>query len=161
MSPQAYDILGYKPEEVIGLNGFKFIHPEDLPKLTSKFTNLIKTGGPIQVEYRALHKDGHYVCLSAKGTVVKQNGDIKLIAVLRDITRERETEQKYELLANNINDIIWTNDLNTNPIYTSPSVKKILGFTVEEDLARPITKKFTPESLKKIGKLIKNHITPK
>ncbi len=161
VSPQAYGILGYKPEEVIGLNGFKFIHPEDLPKLTSKFTNLIKSGGPIQVEYRALHKDGHYVYLSAKGTVVKQNENIKLIAVLRDITKERETEQKYELLANNINDIIWTNDLNTNPIYTSPSVKKILGYTVEEDIARPITEKFTPESLKKIGKLIKKHITPK
>ena len=161
VSPQAYDILGYKPEEVIGLNGFKFIHPEDLPKLTSKFTNLIKSGGPLQVEYRALHKDGHYVYLSAKGTIVNQNGNIKLIAVLRDITRERETEQKYELLANNINDIIWTKDLNTNPIYTSPSVKKILGFTVEEDMARPITEKFTPESLKKIGELIKNHITPK
>ncbi len=161
VSPQAYDILGYKPEEVIGLNGFKFIHPEDLPKLTSKFTNLIKSGGPVQVEYRALHKDGHYVYLSAKGTIVKQNGNIKLIAVLRDITKERETEQKYELLANNINDIIWTNDLNTNTTYVSPSVKKILGYTVEEDIARPMTEKFTPESLKKIGKLIKNHITPK
>ncbi len=161
VSPQAYDILGYKPEEVIGLNGFKFIHPEDLPKLTSKFTNLIKSGGPVQVEYRALHKDGHYVYLSAKGTIVKQNGNIKLIAVLRDITRERETEQKYELLAGNINDIIWTNDLNTNTTYVSPSIKNILGYTVEEDIARPITEKFTPESLKKIGKLIKNHITPK
>jgi len=161
VSPQAFDILGYKPEEVIGLNGFKFIHPEDLPKLTNKFNNLLKSGGPLQVNYRALHKDGHYVHLSAKGSIVKQNGNIKLIAVLRDITRERETEQKYELLANNINDIIWTNDLNTNPIYTSPSVKNILGYTVEEDMARPITEKFTPKSLKKIGKLIKNHITPK
>lgn len=161
VSPQVYDILGYKPEEVIGLNGFKFIHPEDLPKLTSKFTSLIKSGGPLQVEYRALHKDGHYVYLSAKGTIVKQNGKIKLIAVLRDITTERENEQKYELLAKNINDVIWTMDFKLNTTYLSPSVKNIVGYTVEENIARPITEKFTPESLKKISSLVKNHITPK
>ena len=55
VSPQVYDILGYKPEEVIGINGFQFIHPEDLPLLASKFQNLIKSGGPVQVEYRASH----------------------------------------------------------------------------------------------------------
>ena len=61
VSPQVYDILGYKPEEVIGINGFKFIHPEDLPILAKKSSKLVQSGGPVQSEYRVLHKDGHYV----------------------------------------------------------------------------------------------------
>lgn len=278
VSPQVYDILGYKPEEVIGLSGFKFIHPEDLSNIASKMSNLMRSEGPMLAEYRALHKDGHYVHISAKGTIVRENGNIKLIAVLRDITiqketeekyrfiaenindmisvfndklelmfinetqerisgfskeeimgkspleflhpddiknaslifrkalkegqgrgqfrmrskdnsykwmdvngrvtfdsdgnqrillvsrditREKEIEQKYRLLAKNINDIIWTTDLNFKTNYVSPSVKAILGYTVEEDMARSINEKFTPESLKIIGEMIKKHITPK
>lgn len=89
VSPQVYDILGYKPEEVIGLNGIKFIHPEDLSNLASVGNNLMKTGGSVLAEYRAIHKDGHYVHLSSKGTIVRENGNIKLIAVLRDISMKK------------------------------------------------------------------------
>ncbi len=168
VSPQAYDILGYKPEEVIGTNGFKFIHSEDLPNLASKMNKLTKEGGPMSAEYRALHKDGHYVHLSAKGTIVKENGNVKFIAVLRDISIQKETElkikeseQRYLLLANNINDIIWTMDLNLKNTYVSPSVKGILGYTVEEDMTRSAKEKFTSESFKKIIEIIKQHVTPK
>jgi len=96
VSPQVYDILGYKPEEVIGVNMNKFIHPEDLTNLASNAIDLIKNGGSVLTEYRALHKDGHYVHLSSKGTFVRENGNIKLIAVLRDISLQKETEEKYQ-----------------------------------------------------------------
>jgi len=161
VSPQVYDILGYTSEEVIGLSGFKFVHPEDLSNVTKKLGECIRTGGPMVAEYRALHKDGHYVHISAKGALVKENGKSKLIAVLRDISVQKESEQKYRLLEKNINDIIWITDLNINTTYVSPSVKAILGFTVEEDMARSTTDKFTPESLKKIVKIIRQHINPK
>ena len=161
VSPQVYDVLGYKSEEVIGLSGFKFIHPEDLPNILNTFSKLIKTGGPMVAEYRALHKDGHYVNISAKGTIVKENGNSKFIAVLRDISAQKESEQKYRLLEKNINDIIWTTDLNFKTNYVSPSVKPLLGYTVEEDMARTISEKFTPEAIKKISKIIRQHITPK
>ncbi len=160
VSPQVYDILGYKSEEVIGLSGFKFVHQDDLPNLAKKLGKLMRTGGSMVAEYRALHNDGHYVHISAKGAIVKENGNTKLIAVLRDISIQKESEQKYRLLANNINDIIWTMNLNLKTTYVSPSVKGILGYTVDEDIARSATEKFTPESLKKISKMLRKHITP-
>lgn len=30
LSPQFFDLSGYKPEEIIGKNGFEFIHPDDI-----------------------------------------------------------------------------------------------------------------------------------
>ncbi len=73
----------------------------------------------------------------------------------------KESEAKYRLLANNINDIIWTMDLDLNTTYVSPSIETILGYTVEEDTAMSINEKFTPESLKKISKIVRKQIIPK
>ena len=73
----------------------------------------------------------------------------------------KESEEKYRLLAKNINDVIWIMDLNLKTTYISPSVRAMFDYTVEEDMALPFTEKFTSESLKKIGVLIKKHITPK
>ncbi|MHA1985406.1 MAG: sensor histidine kinase [Promethearchaeota archaeon] len=153
VSPQVYDILGYKPEEVIGINGFKFIHPEDLPILASKFQNLIKTGGPVQVEYRVLHKDGHYVHFSVKGTVVKQNRKIKLIAILRDISLQKETEEKYKLITENSQNIVYSLDMNLNNTYISPSVYTVLGYDVDEALLMHPRDNTNKEDLGKIAKI--------
>ncbi|MBN1801354.1 MAG: PAS domain S-box protein [Candidatus Lokiarchaeota archaeon] len=75
--------------------------------------------------------------------------------------RLKESESKYRLLANNINDIIWTTDLNLNTTYVSPSVETILGYTVQEVMKMSINEKFTPESLIKIAKIVRKHIIPK
>ncbi|KKN40416.1 hypothetical protein LCGC14_0733700 [marine sediment metagenome] len=34
VSPQVYDIFGYKPEEIIEKKFLSFIHPDDLPTIT-------------------------------------------------------------------------------------------------------------------------------
>ena len=33
LSPQVYEMFGFRPEELIGLSMYKFIHPEDLSDL--------------------------------------------------------------------------------------------------------------------------------
>ncbi len=169
VSPQCFEIIGYKPSEIIGKNAFNFIHPEDILIIAEAMKKSLKTREIIHVpEYRLVHKNGNAIPVSARGKFVKINGNDKFIVNIRDISREKEielklkeTEKHYELIVKNINDIIWTMDLNLKTNYVSPSIKRILGYTVEEDLARPIHKKFTPESLNRIGKLIKRYFTSK
>jgi PAS domain S-box-containing protein len=62
----------------------------------------------------------------------------------------RESEEKYRLIAENTADIIYICDMNLNLTYTSPSVTKVKGFTVEEALAMPVEERITPASLKEI-----------
>lgn len=61
------------------------------------------------------------------------------LAVVRDITERkayenqiRESERKYRLLAENINDTILLTDLDFNLHYVSPSVQQLTGYTQEE-----------------------------
>lgn len=44
----------------------------------------------------------------------------------------RQSEAQYRLLANNVQDIIWTCDLDFNFTYISPSVERVLGYTPQE-----------------------------
>jgi len=131
VSPQVYDILGYYPDEVIGLNGFKFIHPEDLPKVIEEMKDIlksIKTNSvkKLTIEYRTLHKKGHYIFLSARGSIVEIEGNMKIIAVLRDVTESlkstqklKESEERYRLINENANDLIAVIDNNLQNIFVN------------------------------------------
>jgi len=64
------------------------------------------------------------------------------------ITRAlRESENKYRLLADNVDDVIFVLDMNLNYTYVSPSVKNLRGYEPEEALEQPLTQSLTPSSL--------------
>ncbi len=67
-------------------------------------------------------------------------------------------EKKFELLADNITDLIWAADMKMNYIYFSPSVEKMFGYTVEEALNVKLSSWITPESLKKIAEVYLENI---
>lgn len=59
----------------------------------------------------------------------------------------RQSESLYRLLAHNVNDVIWTMDMNLRFTYVSPAVKQLRGFTPEEVMAQRVEDVLTPASL--------------
>ena len=58
-----------------------------------------------------------------------------------------ESEAKYRFLADNISDVIWVLDPKLQRwIYVSPSIDKLLGYTVEECMQQPMEKMLTRKS---------------
>jgi PAS domain S-box-containing protein len=58
----------------------------------------------------------------------------------------KKSEQKYRLLAENINDVIWTADLELNFQYISPAIEKVQGWKVEEAVKLGIDNLLLPKS---------------
>ncbi len=56
------------------------------------------------------------------------------------------SESKYRLLADNVNDIILTMDFSMRQTYCSPSVERMRGFTVEEAIAQSLDEILAPSS---------------
>ena len=61
----------------------------------------------------------------------------------------KHTEEKYNLLADNLQDVIFTMDLDLNYTYISPSVKSMRGYAPEEIVGRSFYDMATPASVKK------------
>jgi len=59
----------------------------------------------------------------------------------------RESEQRYRLLADNVTDIISITDLNLQLVYVSPSIERLLGYSVKEAMAKTMENFLTPSSL--------------
>ncbi len=71
----------------------------------------------------------------------------------------RESEQKYRLLADNVNDMIWMMDIQQQRLtYVSPSVKKIRGYSPEEVMGQSLEEIMTPESYKRAIKFLSEEL---
>lgn len=75
----------------------------------------------------------------------------ELIKAKKDLEEEIqsriESEQKYRLLAENVNDVIWTMDMDLNYTYISPAIEKIQGWSIEETASLTIHDLLTPQSI--------------
>ena len=69
-----------------------------------------------------------------------------------------KSEKLYRLLAENAMDVIWTTDLNKNPVYYSPSACPLTGYSIDELMGAPLGSFLTEESEKKITDLLNTHL---
>lgn len=94
LSPQVFKIFGYYPKELIGLNAFDFVHPEDLPLIRTKMKEAVIKEEILYSEYRIYHKNGYYIPVSTRGCVYKEQGALKFIGVIRNISERKKLEKK-------------------------------------------------------------------
>jgi PAS domain S-box-containing protein/putative nucleotidyltransferase with HDIG domain len=69
-----------------------------------------------------------------------------------------DSEDRYRLIAERAADAIWTVDMNLRPTYISPSIASLLGYSVQEAMAKPIQEIFTPVSFKLVTELLKEEL---
>jgi len=65
----------------------------------------------------------------------------------RTLAALQASEARYRLLAENVNDVIWTMDAESRFTYISPSIRYLRGLTPEEALQESLADSLTPESL--------------
>jgi two-component system, cell cycle sensor histidine kinase and response regulator CckA len=74
------------------------------------------------------------------------------LSTLQPKTGSWDGEARYRLLVDLIPDVLWVLDLETRKFtYVSPSVEQLLGYTVEEALARSMDDVLTAESREQIS----------
>ncbi|TES96379.1 MAG: PAS domain-containing sensor histidine kinase [Promethearchaeota archaeon] len=96
VSHQLLEILGLSPEEMIGKNVFKFVHPEDSILVSENVKIAFNSKDIHYLEFRLQHKAGHYVPVSSRFSTLKIGGEKKLTGVLVDITEQKIAEQKLK-----------------------------------------------------------------
>ncbi len=93
-SPSTETVLGFTPEEVVGRNGFSFIHPEDVARAKKDLTSVIlRPNDSIIGNYRMKRKDGAWVWIETIGRNLLFDPAVQAVVVnLRDITDKKNLE---------------------------------------------------------------------
>ena len=94
-SPSLERMLGYKPAQVVGLNVFDVVHPEDVAPTQAILQGLVQSDAPSHVfEARFRHMQGHWVFLEMTGRVMREGrlpGSIVITS--RDVTERKQNAQ--------------------------------------------------------------------
>jgi len=96
ISHQVSDVLGYKGEELIGTNGYDLSHPDDIEQIQLLTEESYKQNKPIYFEFRAKHKDGYYIPMSAHGNIVFVDEIPKIVGIVKDESEKKEAESKLK-----------------------------------------------------------------
>ncbi len=141
---------------------FKIILPEDRTEFDDHLRFAHKSKTHTEEEFRILNKDKKTRWIShITRPVYNADGEYDgLIASNRDITEtkskddsSRDSQLGYRLLAENMNDVIWTMDPTLRPTYISPSIEQLLGYTVEEAMDQNLRVTLTSSSFQKFNEV--------
>jgi PAS domain S-box-containing protein len=102
VSPRCREMLGYEPEEIIGLNAFDLMSDEEAERVREHFEPLAERYLPFNnLQNINIHKDGHEVFIESSGTpIFDVEGQFRgYRGVDRDISERMELENKYRRLA--------------------------------------------------------------
>ncbi|MFT4120373.1 PAS domain S-box protein [Bradyrhizobium sp.] len=93
VSPSVTDILGLKPEDLIGRSATEFIHPDDLESTRNEMRAARRGQTKRSFEARYYHDDGHEVALNWMGTwsePIKRH-----FFIGRDLTEKQAAEAQF------------------------------------------------------------------
>ncbi|MBU1909696.1 MAG: PAS domain S-box protein, partial [Verrucomicrobia bacterium] len=156
-SPVVEQILGYKPEELVGKKHFyDLLAPnvrEKIKKAAAERTlrkeAFRKFANPV------VHQDGHVVILETTGTPIldREGRMVGYRGVNTDITERRRaeealrtSEERFEQVAESAGEWIWEMDAEGLYTYSNPVVEEILGYKPEELVGKKhFYELFTPE----------------
>ncbi len=101
-SPQIEDMMGYRPEEVVGMRPYDPMTPREQDRLTDVYHSIIEAREPFHMlENRNVHRDGHEVVLETSGVpVFDDEGNFRgYRGIDRDITERKRLEEALRSLA--------------------------------------------------------------
>ncbi|MFO8019587.1 MAG: PAS domain S-box protein [Promethearchaeia archaeon] len=141
VGPKGEEMFGFKPEQLVGTNALADIHPDDINNTMDIVAKEIRITGETTWEYRAKHKDGHYIPIRGKASLFFKDGNFRIIAILRDISEQKvaerklkESEEKFRTITEQ--SLIGIFIIQDNVIkYANKGITDILGYSIEEILS--------------------------
>jgi two-component system, sensor histidine kinase and response regulator len=98
VSPACRQIYGYEPEELIGAEPDKLIHPDDIAAFNESTRKLDDTDQTL-VTYRIRRKDGTFLWVEAhrRRAINPETGKRENISIVRDVSERMRTEDELRV----------------------------------------------------------------
>ncbi|MGD0721425.1 MAG: PAS domain S-box protein [Roseiarcus sp.] len=139
VSPACRALLGYEPEEMLGIGTRDSLHPDDFPKAFERLSQ--SRDERATLTYRMRRKDGGFVWVEAVARAIADEAGepTQRLLVVRDIEQRlaaerllRQSEARYRQLAEYSSDLVIQLDRDLVRNYVSPACRAMLGYEPEE-----------------------------
>ena len=166
-SPGVSALLGVSPDERLGCEALRWVHPDDIPYLQMLHEEILREpGAKARAQFRLRHADGSWRwCDSWAVNLLQEPGVQALAACFRDITELkrvetalRESEQRYRKLIEDASDVIFTIDLNGNITSVNGIAERVSGYRRQELLGMNVREIAAPEYVATIRQTIEERL---
>lgn len=142
-SPSSEALTGYTPEELCAMDDFpvQIVHPDDRPHILEGFRRAQTSQSLSDAEFRLVRKDGSTLWCAVVSTPAEDasGNRVGFRASVRDISENKKLQQNIEEARSRLLTIanysysweIWMTP-EAKPLWISPSVERITGYTPEE-----------------------------
>jgi PAS domain S-box-containing protein len=139
---QAEQLTGFSHEELMRRDIWDFIHPDDRERLKVAAQKRF-AGGHITsaFEARILRKDNKVLEGEFYVDLVDFQGKPAILGIARDITEKkraetalRESELRYRMILDNLQDAYFRTDLSGQVVMASPSAARMYGYDSAEEM---------------------------
>ncbi|NOZ62352.1 MAG: PAS domain S-box protein [Calditrichaeota bacterium] len=154
------EMLGYEPDELIGMNFSEFTDPEEFERMREQ-TEHRKQGKSSIYETVLIDRDGNpeYVLVSASPLYDKEGTFNGTMGVFTDITDRkmalealRESEERYRAVVETTSSGIGIADKNETLTFVNPGLAQILGYEPDEVVGKSLADITFPAEYKKFTK---------
>ncbi len=136
--------LGYSRDEFLNMTPADIVAPEKRSEMPQNALKLSEKG---HANFEIIHqtKDGKKIPVEINNHIFQLNGKKVALAISRDITERKQTEEvlenserKYKKIFNNIQDVFFQTDTEGNITEISPSIERYSGYKPEELIGKPV-----------------------
>ena len=141
-NPACCDILGYNPQEMIGMNFREYLTEEEAKRTFKTFNKVYKEDSPnLDFQFDLIRKDGKKIFCESSIYVRHDNQGNKIgfRGIVRDVTARveakhqlKKSEKKYRKIIENTREGYFEVDLGGNFTYFNEALREMLGYSQEE-----------------------------
>ncbi|MFW9915698.1 MAG: PAS domain S-box protein [Candidatus Thorarchaeota archaeon] len=153
-------ILGYRQEELIGLNYREYTDELTAQLVYQYFNETFRTGKPIKdLNYEIITKNGIKKTIQTSVALIVDSSGLSsgFRGIVSDISEQkraqdalRESEQKYRELVEELHEGVLAEDSKGYITFANPRISNMLGYTEEELLGQHWTVIVPPEEAKRV-----------
>ena len=142
VSPSVTQVLGYRPEDLIGQPFTSIIHPDDITSLQKRFARIIledyETEG---IEYRARHFSGEWRWHISRGHAVRDSAGnvLNFTGIANDITERKKTDDELRLTYSRLDSAMevgkiawWEMDCVNGAVFFNERKARMLDYPAEQ-----------------------------
>ncbi len=102
VNPELQKITGYKEYELLGMESFKLVFPEDWNMVRENAVKMLKAKSHSPYEFRAVNKDGEIKWVLETVTSIQYQGERATLGYFMDITKRKKAEKALEKAYNDL-----------------------------------------------------------